>query len=283
MSYFKLKDSYSEGLIRDLILFFLLFFLVVAQDWDNILLLLFPLTTFGFAVFFKIIDNIKKKSELEIVYNPLGSEKINFSRLIFCSLLQMILLFWYGAESLYHPQLVDNYYIYFIIIFIFLYTFGFFWIFLDIWRYSRIQVLTEGFELNEILKISNKFDNVVSFLKMKSFKIISLVNLLVFIILNILNIVFGGLIFLDIIPGMEHNLPGTRIENSEPIQISVFIYGIFFISPSVSVIFLLMIRRDINNINRNKLNNVLKDLPEDVKMRIIENLKAMNKKLNNKL
>ncbi|TFG01124.1 MAG: hypothetical protein EU540_04355 [Promethearchaeota archaeon] len=278
----KLKDIYSESLVRDIVLFFFLFMLVLAQKWDNILLLLFPLISFSFAIFFKIIDIIKKRREgdnSQIIYNPLGNEKKHANRLVFCALLQLILLFWFGAESLYHPQLVDNYYIYFISIFIFFYTFGFYWMFLDLWKYSRIEILKEGIEVRDSQIHSKNIENVVSFLKMKNFKIISLISLLIFIILNLLNVFSAILIHFGYMPGINYTLPGSGIEESDPISISFFIYGIIAISPSASIIFLFLNYRDINNINKEKFNKIIDSLPKDVKNKIIENLETLNKKL----
>ena len=278
----KLKEIYSESLLRDLGLFFFLFVLVVAQKWDNILLLLFPLISFSFAIFFKIIDIIKKRTEgynSQIIYNPLGNEKKHANRLVFCALLQLILLFWFGAESLYHPQLIDNYYIYFISIFIFFYTFGFYWMFLDLWKYSRIEILKEGIEIRDSQILSKNIENVVSFLKMKNFKIISFISLLIFIILNLLNVLFAILIQYGFMQGINYTLPGSGIEESDPISISFFIYGIIAISPSASIIFLLLNYRDISNIDKEKFNKATDPLPKDVKNKIIENLEKINKKL----
>ena len=279
----KLRELYSESLVRDLILFFFLFFLVIAQNWDNILLLLFPIVSFCFGVFFKTIDIIKKRSELDIVYNPIGYEKIHANRLILCSLLQLILLFWYGAESFYHPQLIDNYYTYFMVIFAFLYSFGFYWIFLDLWRYSRIELIFQNINLDEIQRFSGNFDNILSFLKVKNFKIISFVNFIVFISLNALNLLFALLIFYDVMPGIEYNLPGTIVENSEPIILSVLIYFILTISPSVSIFFLILIYKNILDIDKNKFNAVLQTIPKESQNKVIENLIALNKKLKGKL
>jgi len=282
----KLKDIYSESLVREIIIFSFLFILVIAQNWSNIFLLLFPLISFGFAIFFKMIEIIKKKSELEnsqIIYNPLGNEKIHANRLTFCALLQLLLLFWFGAESLYHPQLISSYYIYFISIFIFLYTFGFYWIFLDLWKYSRIEIIFKDISLNEDQKLTRNIDNIVSFLKMKNFKLISFINFIIFIIINLLNILFALLIVFEFMPGIRYNLPGSGIEGSYPINISFFVYGIIAISPSASIFFLQLNYRDINDINSEKLNKVLNPLPKDIQNKIIKNLISLNKKLKFKL
>jgi hypothetical protein len=285
-NYLSLKKLISESLIRDVILFLFLFLLIIAQDWENILLLLFPLITFGFALFFKLIDINKQRIEVEkfsIIYNPLGSEKIYSHRLNFCALLQLVLLFWFGAESLYHPQLIDNYYLYFISIFIFFYTFGFYWIFFDLWNYCKIKILTEGIEVNDTQEFIKNFDNVISFMKVKNFKMISIISSLVFIILNLLNIIFAILTFNDIMPGIKYNLPGTGIENSNPINLPYTIFGIIIISPLLAITFILFNYRDITDINKEKLNQVLKPLPKTIQIKIIKNLISLNKNFKNKL
>lgn len=280
------KELISESLLRDLILFSFLFILVIAQDWDNILLLLFPLITFVFALFFKMIDTIRQESQTDdtlIIYNPLGSEKVSSHRLNFSAFIQLILLFWFGAESLYHPQLIDNYYIYFISIFIFFYTFGFYSVFIDLWKYSKIEIKIENFDTKNSREDHDNLDNVISFLKMKSFKIISIINLLVFIILNAINILFAFLIFDKIMPGFEYTLPGTGFENSEPITLSFIIYAIITIPPLISIAFLSINYKDINNFSSEKLNKILSSLPKGTQNKIIENFILLNENFKNKL
>jgi hypothetical protein len=280
------KELISESLLRDLILFSFLFILVIAQDWDNILLLLFPLITFVFALFFKMIDTIRQESQTDdtlIIYNPLGSEKVSSHRLNFSAFIQLILLFWFGAESLYHPQLIDNYYIYFISIFIFFYTFGFYSVFIDLWKYSKIEIKIENFDTKNSREDHDNLDNVISFLKMKSFKVISIINLLVFIFLNAMNILFAFLTFDKIMPGFEYTLPGTGFENSEPITLSFIIYAIITTPPLISIAFLSINYKDINNFSSEKLNKILSSLPKGTQNKIIENLILLNENFKNKL
>ncbi|MFX1339437.1 MAG: hypothetical protein ACFFDK_12565 [Promethearchaeota archaeon] len=280
------KDLISESFLRDLVLFSFLFILVIAQDWDNILLLLFPLITFVFALLFKMIDTIRQKSNTDdnlIIYNPLGSEKVSSHRLNFSALIQIILLFWFGAESLYHPQLIDNYFIYFISIFIFFYTFGFYSVFIDLWKYSKIEIKLESVDPKNSGKDHNNLDNVISFLKMKSFKIISIINFLVFIILNILNILFALSFFDNIMPGFEYSLPGTGFENSEPIKLSFMIYVFIATPPIISIAFLIINYRDINDFNREKLEKILSSLPELTQNKILEHLILLNENFKKKL
>lgn len=280
--YLSLRELISESLIRDVVLFLFLFLVVIAQDWDNIFLLLFPLISFSFALFFKIVATAKKRinDNLQIIYNPLGSELVYAHRLNFCALLQLVLLFWLGAESLYHPQLIDTYYIYFISLFIFFYTFGFSWIFFDLWRYSKIEIITEDLETNTSQISHENFENVISFLKMKDFKMISIINFLVFVILNLMNIMFA---YYDVMPGIKYNLPGTGIEESDPINLSYVIYGIICIPPLISVAIMRYNYKNLNNINKQNLDKVLNNLPKSVQAKVTKNLVALNKKFKNKV
>jgi hypothetical protein len=284
-NYISFRELISESLIRDVILFLFLFLLVLAQDWDNIFLLLFPLVTFSFAIFFKILYTIKNSTKIDnphIKYNPLGSEKIYSHRLNFCALLQLLLLFWFGTESLYHPQLIDNYFIYFISIFIFLYTFGFNWIFFDLWEYCKIEIIPNEISRGNMQNSIQNFENVISFLKKKSFKAISIISFLVFIFLNLLNILFAYLTVNEMMPGIQYNLPGTGIEKSEPINLPYATIGIIFIPPIISAIILRIIYKNITNINSDKLEKVLNSLPGNVQIEIIENLRVLNKNFQNK-
>ena len=233
-----------------------------------------------------MIDTIRQESQTDdtlIIYNPLGSEKVSSHRLNFSAFIQLILLFWFGAESLYHPQLIDNYYIYFISIFIFFYTFGFYSVFIDLWKYSKIEIKIENFDAKNSREDHDNLDNVISFLKMKSFKIISIINLLVFIILNAMNILFAFLTFDKIMPGFEYTLPGTGFENSEPITLSFIIYAIITTPPLISIAFLSINYKDINNFSSEKLNKILSSLPKGTQNKIIENLILLNENFKNKL
>jgi hypothetical protein len=287
--YLSIKDIFTESLARDLILFTFLFLLIISQMWDNILLLLFPLITFGFALFFRVIDSNKAKSEFKsssIIYNPFGLEKKNANRLFFSSMLQLILLFWLGAESLYNPHIVERYYIYFIGFFIFFYTFGFFWILLDLWRYSKLEILTNPY-VDDFQKITPEFstvlNHVVSFLRMKYFRQVSILNVSILLILNLLNVISIVLIDIDSALGFHLTLPGSNIVESSPMLVSHFIYGLFVISPLVTILILGLNYRQINQLNLEKLKKIIQPLPKNLQVKIIESLKALNNKMKEQL
>ncbi|MFX1375469.1 MAG: hypothetical protein ACFFA0_06635 [Promethearchaeota archaeon] len=280
--YLSIKHIINETLIRDVVIFGFLFLLVITQVWENISLLLFPLIAFGFSVFFRIINTNKWRTKFDdnyIIYNPLGLEKKNANRLFFSSLFQLILIFWIGAESLYNPLIVNRYFPYFNSIFIFLYTFGFFWIFIDLWNHSKIEIIFRGINTEE----TKKYNSIVSYLKLEIYKLIAIINFIVFIILNLLNTVL--IITVNQVPilSIDLNLPGTGSSGSEPMIVSSIIYLILVISPAFAVISLILIYRDVNDFNREELNKIINPLPKNIQIIIIENLRALNNKIKEQL
>ncbi|MHA1150972.1 MAG: hypothetical protein ACTSR8_22350 [Promethearchaeota archaeon] len=288
-----LRDLISEKIARDLLLFTFLFFLVLAQEWDNILLFLFPLSSFAFSFFFNIINSNKWRTEFidrMLLYHPLGSEQKNANRFLFCALLELILLFWYGAESLYHPQLVDNYFLYFLFLMVFFYTFGFYWIFIDLWKYSKIGVIFYGINPADSRLtdkgVGEKLEKLISTLKIDTYKKISIISFLVFLFVNLLNLFLHLMITLSIDIGVltfTLNLPGTGIEDSNPITLSYIIYLSLILSPVLTIIFLKLTYKNINQINNKKLNEILNSIPNTYRILILENLKALNRKLKEEL
>ncbi|MFX1425123.1 MAG: hypothetical protein ACFFBE_01625 [Promethearchaeota archaeon] len=280
--YLPIRYLFNETLIRDLVIFCFLFLLVVTQVWENITLLLFPLVTFGFSIFFRIINVNKWRTKFDnptIVYNPMGLEKKHANRLTFSALFQLILLFWLGAESLYNPHIIDRYFPYFNWLFVFLYTFGFFWIFIDLWEHTKIEIIFDGIDNPN----TKNHESVISYLKIKNFKLILLINFLLFIFFNIINSVVVFTLDKNPFLGVQLNLPGTGSGGSDPIVISFILYFIFIISPLVASISLFVNYRDVNSFNRNDLEKVLKPLSKDTQLIIIENLKILNNKIKDQL
>ncbi|MFX0058746.1 MAG: hypothetical protein ACFE8J_10645 [Candidatus Heimdallarchaeota archaeon] len=276
-NYLRIKDLINEVIIRDLIVFVIIFLFILSQSWNNLFLLLFPILTFGFSLFFRIISTNKwriKSEDITIEYNPLGSEIKNSNRLNACALIQLILLFWIGAESIYHPQLIESYSIYFIILLGLVYSFGYLWIFIDIWKYSKLS-----FKVKE----KDEDDKVISFLSLNSFKLISILNTFLFILLNGLNILIVLFNSFNLVPHFDYFLPGTGIEGSEPIILPISLFIIFLASPLVAIFFLIKIYNEINNFNKHKLNKILDLVPVSLQTQIIENLKNFNKKFKNEL
>ncbi len=279
--YLSLKDIISESLLRDLILFTFLFLLIITQTWDNILLLLFPLITYAFSFFFRILGTNKKRTQFGnslIIYNPLGIEGRNANRLFFSSMFQLILIFWLGAESLYNPLIVNSYLSYFKGFLIFFYTFAFFWIFIDMWKYTKLEILTDTIEAGIDSHSSRDLRNIISFLKLKNFKLTSLINFFVFIILNILNLIFNVLIYNNLSFGIQFYLPGSQL-----ITLSYFSFVILIIPPVLSLILLISNYKAVNNFSREKLDKIIEPLPRNLQIKIIENLKALNSKIKEQL
>ncbi|MFX1494777.1 MAG: hypothetical protein ACFFBZ_10885 [Promethearchaeota archaeon] len=278
--YLLLREIFNEILLRDVILFAILFLFTLAQTWDTIILFLFPIISFAYSLIFRIISTNKWRMNSGtnlLIYNPIGVEKRHANRLVFCALLQLILLFWIGAESLYHPQLIDNYAIYFNVLYFFVYSFGFYWIMIDIWKYSRFGIILKNIDPEyERSKSEGKIDRLINFLNFKKFKRISIVNLIIFLVTNVLNILFALAIHYNAISGIAFLLPGTGIESSKPIEITLVSLSIIVIFPVLTTLFLVLIYRDINNFSLENLNAAIEDLPDNVKQQILENIKNLN-------
>ena len=283
-NYLLLRELLNETLLRDIIIFIILYLFILAQSWENLFLLLFPIITFAYSVFFRIINTNKWRTtsnSTQITYNPIGLEKKHANRLFFTAILQLILLFWIGAESYYHPQLIQYYDLFFNIIFNFLYTFGFYWILIDVWNHSKIVIRLKNNKLSTQAQnntsLKSDLDKVISHLKLKSFKIVSIVNLSTFIFLNVLNISFT--LFIDnTFSRFSYYLPGTGIEGSLPLNISIISFLIVIISPLIASFLLIFIYKDLNNIDHANLENLMKELPEENRKNMIENLTKINKK-----
>ena len=267
--YLSLRKLLNEPLLRDLILFFLLFFFIVAQEWPNLFLIIFPIITFSFALIFRFINTNKfRLFNANIVYNPLGSERNHANRLNFCALVQLILLFWIGSESLSRPQLIDNYSIFFNILFIFVFSFGFYWIFIDSWKNSKIEVFIDEVDIKE----------AISSLKLKNFKKISIFSLLLFLILNVLNLLFSLLMFFGTLPGIPCILPGTGIESSGPLILSYISFGAIVVSPISAILFLTLSYKDVKNFSHEKLSKILEHLPESAQKIIKDDFRSLSEK-----
>jgi hypothetical protein len=282
--YLSLKELISESLIRDVILFIFLFLLIIAQGWNNIVLLIFPMLSFTFSIFFRIVSCNKTKTEFKnsfVLYNPLGLEKKHANRLFFCTLFQLILLIWIGGESLYNPHLINRYFLFFSIIFVFFFTFGFFWIFIDLWKYTKIEILIDKME-DKIQKYKSQdftenVKKVITSLEVKRLKMTSFLVFVAFIIMNIINVI---LILLNE-PNdfaLEINMPGLQNQS-----ISYMFFVILIISPALSVILLYMNYKAINNINIENLISIIESLPRNHQVKILESLKAINNKINEQL
>ena len=269
-----LRELLNESLLRDLIIFVVFFLFILAQSWKNIFLLLFPVITYAFSLFFRLINANKWRLSIydnTITYNPLGLEKKHANRLFFTALLQLILLFWIGGESYYHPQLIQTYDIFFNILFNFIYTFGFYWILIDIWKYAKITIkISSNTEGDSVI--------VINRLNLKNFKLFYLVNLGTFILLNILNLLIVLSTEINGFLGIMYILPGTGIESSLPLEISVISFLIIVISPLIAILLFYLIYKKISYINQSELIEKLQLLPESEQNNVIETLKNINQK-----
>jgi hypothetical protein len=159
--------------------------------------------------------------------------------------------------------------------------------FIDMWRYVRIEIVPTDLYDKENQDYDshnlNKLANITSFLRKTNFKFIALSNFLVLVIINLINALISIFIAYDSTLGVQLRLPGTGSGGLLPIIISPFIYGLLTISPVLATCSLIINYRGIHKFTREQLERVLEQVPTNIRINIIENLKALNEKLKDQL
>jgi hypothetical protein len=212
-----------------------------------------------------------------IIYNPLGLERKSANRFFYCTLFQLILIFWIGGESLYNSHIVQNYYIFFSMLLVFFYTFSFFWIFIDSWKYTKLEIVTERSKGKSNITLSKDVKKIISYLTLHNIRLIAYITFFIFIFLNIVNMITLYITNYSN-TGVQVILPGAQI-----LTISYFIFGYLTISPAITIFILIKNYRIINKINKKKLDKIIEPLPRNVQIKITENLKALKIKIKDQL
>ena len=78
--------------------------------------------------------------------------------------------------------------------------------------------------------------------------------------------------------GIRLVLPGYQT-----ITLSYMFLGFLIISPSLAITLLKYNYRIINEFNREKLNKIIEPFPRNIRIKIIENLKALNNEIKEQL
>ena len=78
--------------------------------------------------------------------------------------------------------------------------------------------------------------------------------------------------------GFDYYLPGTGIENSQPLSLSLIVFICFIASPLIAIFSLVFIYKDINDLNDEDLRKSLSKLPKNIQIQLLENLKNLNKR-----
>lgn len=272
-------DSFRVLFHKDILLKVAIFLggyvLILSQNWVSLSLILCPVISFGFALFFQIISNNKKITELKkssIVFSPIGEERTNSNILVICSYLNLALVFIMGLDSFVHPQLIDNYFLLFLTVIVFIYGFGFF--FLIIRVLSTGKVLMTPNEKSDLINKDplNNPERVISFVKVGAFKKISIINLAIFASTLALTLSLSYLTFDDILPGLSFYHPGTGLEASQPVSISIMLYIDIMVSPIVSCWLLYSTYHKVATISDASVERTTKDLSKDLKKKIEHDL-----------
>lgn len=275
----------SKFFLIEFLSFIPLYILNIYLAWPQIYLLLFPLILFCFGLFFVGIYFGKDQIQIPlepITINPYGDEFF-LSKIFFgCSIMLNVILTLFGVDTLYYPQLVDNYGIFFLIPIIIIYHTIWFWIPWNIFFKSYLKINKISKLNKESQEYQSKQDEKIILQKLSNKQIKKYVirNLVIFIAL--LGWFFiENMVILTLNTGMwiqKIAVPGTLIPYSEYVSISGTIWIILIVDPILFVIeYTLIVNHIISKkqIQKDKLLNNIKDLPELEKRYILKSLEYL--------
>jgi hypothetical protein len=269
----------NEEIYRPLVIFLSFFVIIIIQNWSLpsiFTILIIPLITFSTFLFFRINFVLKKQLHIEIryiKYYPLGNEKIISERLFFCLMLELILILLIGTEGLYHPQLIDNHFIIYVILLVLIFQFSIYYSLHDIGFNAKVEIALK----NEIYAINNKdyqTNNIqyqlISNLKLdefsKSFKLIQFS----FVILSSLWLVFSLISYFNFIPGLSVDIPGSDFLEGSSLNIPYFIFLSIISFPTIFIVVIKKTNKIISDIDYNRLNKTLEEYDEYFKEKILK-------------
>ncbi len=277
----------KENFVRPTIIFAVFYIFILLQNWPTILLLLLPIITYSLFAFFKIIEVSKEHTIVQgsgILFNPLGNEENIAKRLYFCLLLEMILLFGMGAESLYHPQLIDNdYFLLYLFPIVIIYIFSPYYALYDIGFSAKIEIDLK----NEFYETNMKYNSeragivapreeeevkLISYLRLNEYKNIFLM-MKVFLIFNITGwVVFNILGFMNSIPDLLIEIPGSIMFEGSGMNITFFIFICIFSVPILFVGIIYYIYSLTTKFDLDTFNDILSDLTPILRKKVLKTL-----------
>lgn len=273
----------NETFIRPLIIFIVFYIFILLQNWPDITFLLVPVSTFVLYTFFKIIDVSKEHTLVlgsDITFNPMGNEKSISSRLFFCSLLELIIVFVMGAESYRNPHLIDDYFIYYVVPLILIYNFSLYYALYDVGFSSKVEIMIKkefNFEQDSDNSTGkpkpNTLENqLISFMRLSDFKIIYRLITIIFILLSSIWLILTVLGYMGSIPNLSLSLPGSKLIDGVPLELSSFIYVCIIAIPLSIISITAKVYKIITQIDKSKLNSIISELPTIRQKKIIKTL-----------
>ena len=273
----------NETFLRPLIIFIVFYSFILLQNWSDITFLLVPISTFVLYAFFKIIDVSKEHTLVlgsDIAFNPIGNESRISNRLFFCSLLELIIVFVMGAESYRNPHLIDIYFIYYVVPLILIYNFSLYYALYDVGFSSKIEIMIrrkakfeQDGEINTDKPKGEPLENqLISFMRLSDFKIIYRLITIIFILLSSIWLILTFLGYVGLIPNLSLNLPGSKLYEGVPLEVSFFIYVCIIGIPLSIISITVWVYKIITQIDKPKLNSIIAELPAIRRKKIIKTL-----------
>ncbi|MHA1870933.1 MAG: hypothetical protein ACTSXF_08285 [Promethearchaeota archaeon] len=161
---------FKEELFYPAVLFIIFYAIILFQNWNDLLLLFIPIITFAFFIFYRSIYLLKNNGNernkddsglsqhndlpVNILYNPLGDERKISDRLYFFLILELLVLMVTGYESLFRPQLIKNYSVYYILLLLIVFIYAGYKSFHDIGFDAKIAILIRNEFIEDIYDLT---------------------------------------------------------------------------------------------------------------------------------
>jgi hypothetical protein len=299
----------KENFIRPFIIFFVIYLFGIVQNWGSIIFFLFPIITFGFFIFFKVIEVSKEYTNVKgsnLSFNPIGDEGVIANRLFFCSLLELIIVFAMGTESLYHPQLINNYFIFYVLPVVLIYIFSIYYSFYDLGMNATIVVALNSETSNNIragdidayltsnrkekeftippseeqpekinnLESKSATQRLISHLSVENYaKIFNMVKIIT-ILFAVNWILWLLLTYFNLIPGVNFGLPGSSFIEGTDLEVTFLIF-VCLVGIPVCFVWILTKTYQLNTqIDLKSVQLVIKEFPISQQQKVVKLLEV---------
>ena len=233
----------SEKLLREILLFGILFGALILQGWTDFLLLTFPILIFSIAIFVRALE-IGQEANYAGMNTPLSTvglgEKIA-TRVEFAGILTFLTVMIEGYESLARPQMSAMLAPFFLEILLVTYLLGFYWLF------TGIQTEPD-YKLPRVLDGAYTTHTSNEDLPLLRLKIASYSTIIVGILFG-LGTVFNILTVFQLAPALLISVPGSVLPNGTQISYNGIFLVVVLVAFVAAIIFLATLLKNAKGLN----------------------------------
>ncbi len=272
-----------KNLSLDVLFFTVSILLLLSLSLGTILLLIFPFITFGFAFTIRLGTN-KLHQDYSKNFYPVFHKKLLKTigtKFSYVTIITIIFTYWISLDSFVFPQLILNHSFFFVIIFMFVFSFPFYWIFAEIWKHYNFNDIFEGIEIDYIPQDNHKtvigqLDLLLSILKLNKIRKIYLINSLLYVVINIINVLLSIFTFINIVPGITIILAGTGFESSPPISLPYSSIIAAIVIPLAAITSLVNLKKKVREVSKQKITECINEIPKEIQTKLVDNINRLS-------